>query len=196
MIGSIQSIITNPTLYNMTQSTITQVTTETCLKAVGRPSFILMDKDIDSQTKKYSSVKEFLYQMTCLGIYLAAVMPVLRKGTFKLARKMYKDEPVFQAFKTSGEFLKYHDMDEAAKEAKLNEINANLKSGDKFVKEKLNENFAKGLVEMSSITGSVIGLAIISPIVSHPLIHPILKAAGLTKDNASKEEPVKTSQDK
>ena len=47
MISAIQSFVTSPALYNMTQSTVTQITTETCLKAVGRPAFILGDKDID-----------------------------------------------------------------------------------------------------------------------------------------------------
>ncbi len=188
MINGIQNLISNPTLYNMTQSTITQVTTETCLKAVGRPAFILMDKNIDNQTKKYSSTKEFLYQLTCLGIYLAAVMPLLRKCTFAAAKKLYKNEPVFQAFKNSGEFLNYHKLDETGKIAKLNEINQNLKSGDKFVKENINENFAKGLIEISSIAGSVTGLAIIAPIASHPLIHPILKVLGVDKKNDKPEQ--------
>lgn len=188
MINGIQNLISNPTLYNMTQSTITQVTTETCLKAVGRPAFILMDKNIDNQTKKYSSTKEFLYQLTCLGIYLAAVMPLLRKCTFAAAKKLYKNEPVFQAFKNSGEFLNYHKLDETGKIAKLNEINQNLKSGDKFVKENINENFAKGLIEISSIAGSVTGLAIIAPIASHPLIHPILKVLGVDKKNNKPEQ--------
>ena len=161
----------------MTQSTITQVTTETCLKAVGRPAFILMDKNIDNQTKKYSYTKEFLYQLTCLGIC-----------TFAAAKKLYKNEPVFQAFKNSGEFLNYHKLDETGKIAKLNEINQNLKSGDKFVKENINENFAKGLIEISSIAGSVTGLAIIAPIASHPLIHPILKVLGVDKKNDKPEQ--------
>lgn len=193
MISGIQNLITNPTLYNMTQSTVTQITTETCLKAAGRPAFILMDKNIDSQTKKYSSTKEFLYQMTCLGIYLAAVMPLLKKGTFAAARKLYKDEDVFKAFKNSGEFIKYYKMDEKGKAAKLAEINNSISSGDKFTKEKINENLAKGVIEGSSIIGSVTGLAIIAPIASHPLIHPILKACGLDKKEGeiSNDKPEK-----
>lgn len=183
MISAIQNIITNPNLYNATQSTITQISTETTLKAIGRPAFIVADKNIDSKTKKYSSVKEFLYQMTCLGIYLLAVMPLLRKGTFKVARKMFKDEPVFQAFKTSGDFKKYHALSDAEKLAKINEINKNNEFNKKFEKSDLNENFAKGVVELSSIIGSVTGLAIIAPIVSHPLIRPILNTLGLNENH-------------
>ena len=83
----------------MTQNTVTQITTETCLKAVGRPAFILADKKIDPQTKKFSATKEFLYQLTCLGIYLSIIIPVCRKSAFKAAKKLFKDDKVFQAFK-------------------------------------------------------------------------------------------------
>ena len=48
MINAIQSFVTSPALYNMTQSTVTQITTETCIKDVGRTAFIIADKDIDS----------------------------------------------------------------------------------------------------------------------------------------------------
>lgn len=193
MISGIQNLMANPTLYNMTQNTVTQITTETCLKAVGRPSFILMDKNIDAQTKKYSSTKEFLYQMTCLGIYLAAVMPLLKKGTFAAARKLFKNEDVFKAFKSSNDFMQYYKMDEAGKAAKLSEINNLIKSGDKFTKEKINEDLAKGVIEGSSILGSVTGLAIIAPIASHPLIHPILEVCGLNKKEGevSNDKPEK-----
>ena len=190
MISAIQSFVTSPALYNMTQSTVTQITTETCLKAVGRPAFILGDKDIDSQTKKFSSTKEFLYQMTCLGIYLAAVMPILRKGTFALARKMYKDEPVFKVFKNSGDFMKYYKMNDTEK---LEEINKTLKT-EKITKDKINEDFAKGLTELTSIVGSVTGLAVIAPVISHPLIHPILRTMGLDGNKKDDKKPEQQAQ--
>ena len=191
MISAIQSFVTSPALYNMTQSTVTQITTETCLKAVGRPAFILADKDINPQTKKFSSTKEFLYQMTCLGIYLAAVMPILRKGTFALARKMYKDEPVFKVFKNSGDFMKYYKMNDTEKAAKLEEINKTLKT-EKITKDKINEDFAKGLTELTSIVGSVTGLAVIAPVISHPLIHPILmKTKKMTRNQNNKLNKLK-----
>lgn len=186
MIGGIQNLISNPTLYNMTQSTVTQVTTETCLKAVGRPAFILGDKQIDSQTKKFSATKEFLYQLTCLGIYLSMIHQ-FKKASFSIGRKLFKDEAVFKAFKHPGEFMEYYKMDEAAKSKKLEEINKTLKSGDKFVKEKLNINLGKGIIESCSIFGTVVGLAILAPVVSHPLIHPILKAFGMEQNKETKQ---------
>ena len=93
----IQNIISNPTLYNLTQSTATQVTIETTLKAIGRPGFILVDNQIDKKTKKFAAMKEFLYQMTCLGIYLAMI-PWFKKGAYSLAKKVCKNEAVFKAF--------------------------------------------------------------------------------------------------
>ncbi len=186
MIGGIQNLISNPTLYNMTQSTVTQVTTETCLKAVGRPAFILGDKQIDSQTKKFSATKEFLYQLTCLGIYLSMIHQ-FKKASFSIGRKLFKDEAVFKAFKHPGEFMEYYKMDEAAKSKRLEEINKTLKSEDKFVKEKLNINLGKGIIESCSIFGTVVGLAILAPVVSHPLIHPILKAFGMEQNKETKQ---------
>jgi len=191
MISGISNIISNPTLFNITQSTATQVTTETCLKAVGRPGFILADKNIDDKTKKFSATKEFLYQLTCLGIYLALIIPVFKNGAFKMARKFYKNEPVLNAFKTPDEFMHFHKLDEAGKAAKLKEINSTIKSGDKFTKENINEDFARGIIEGSSIIGSVTGLALIAPIVSHPLIRPILKALGM--ENKEKATPAQQS---
>lgn len=189
MISGIQNLISNPTLYNMTQSTVTQVTTETCLKAIGRPAFILGDKQIDSQTKKFSATKELLYQLTCLGIYLSMIHQ-FKRASFAIGRKLFKDEAVFKAFKHPGEFMEYYKLDEAARTEKLNEINKNLKSGDKFVKENLNTNLGKGIIESCSIFGTVFGLAILAPIVSHPLIHPILKTMGLEekKGHANKAD--------
>ena len=186
MIGGIQNLISNPTLYNMTQSTVTQVTTETCLKAVGRPAFILGDKQIDSQTKKFSATKEFLYQLTCLGIYLSMIHQ-FKKASFSIGRKLFKDEAVFKAFKHPGEFMEYYKIDESAKSKRLEEINKTLKSEDKFVKEKLNINLGKGIIESCSIFGTVVGLAILAPVVSHPLIHPIIKAFGMEQNKETKQ---------
>lgn len=187
MISGIQNLISNPTLYNLTQNTVTQVTTETCLKAVGRPSFILADKQIDPQTKKFSATKELLYQLTCLGIYLSMIHQ-FKKASFSIGRKLFKDEDVFKAFKHTGDFMQYFKMDEAAKLKKLEEINKNRAEGDKFIKENLNLNLGKGIIESCSIFGTVVGLAILAPIVSHPLIHPILKHLGLNHSKKSEEQ--------
>lgn len=186
MISAIQNFITSPAIFNATQSTVTQVTTETCLKAVGRPTFILADKQIDPQTKKFSATKEFLYQITCLAIYLAAITPLCKKGAFAIAKKAYKNEPVFKAFKDSNEFMNFHKLEEAQKVEKLKEMSKTLKNGDAFTRETINqdsENLARGVVEAGSMFGSVAGLAILAPIVSHPIIHPVMKMIGMEAPN-------------
>ena len=45
----ISQILSSPALYNVTQATHAQVSIETGLKAIGRPSFILLDKNIDKE---------------------------------------------------------------------------------------------------------------------------------------------------
>ncbi|MDD3436526.1 MAG: hypothetical protein PHC64_05165 [Candidatus Gastranaerophilales bacterium] len=63
------------------ENTIFAVSVETCLKMVGRPTFIFFDKEADSPEKrKYASVKEFLYQATCLLLYFTIVPFAKRLG--------------------------------------------------------------------------------------------------------------------
>lgn len=182
----ISNILSSPSIYNITQNTAAQVSIETGLKAVGRPGFILIDNNIDPQTKKYSAMKELLFQLTCLVISLGVVIPVFKKGSFGIARKIFKDEKVFKAFKTSDEFNKFHKLSKENKLAKLEEINKN--SEQKYTLEDINEHLAKGTIEISSIAGSVLGLSALSPIVSRPFVRPILKTLGINNDKEKKEE--------
>lgn len=183
----IPPILTNQTIYNITQTTQAQVAIETGLKAIGRPGFILLDNDIDKNTKKYSSMKEFLYQLTCLGLSLGIVIPVFKKGSFAIARKLFKDEAVFQAFKKSDDFNKYNKLSKSNKIIRLNEINA--ATGKNFKLEEINENLAKGMIEVTSIAGSILGLSILSPLISRPFIRPVLKALGIAENkNDSKQQ--------
>ncbi|MBR1423968.1 hypothetical protein IJ579_00220 [bacterium] len=176
MIGS---ILSSQTLYALTQNTAAQVSIETGLKTIGRPGFILLDKNIDPKTKKYSAMKEFLYQISCLGISLGIVIPQFKKGSFKIARKIFKDEPVFNVFKKTKDFLKYYKLDETQKLLKLEEINKIHNTN--YKKEDINEDLAKGTIEALSIIGSMLGLSIFAPLVSRPFIRPILKLVGLNE---------------
>ncbi|MDR1327214.1 MAG: hypothetical protein LBJ74_02270 [Heliobacteriaceae bacterium] len=168
MITAIQTAIANPALNSIAQSTTSALMIETGLKAVGRPSFILMDKDISPQTKKYAAVKELIYQGTCLIAYMALIVPVFKRGAFKLAQKgklLKNDTHLFKDFKNCDEFLKHHKK---------------LSAEDKTAEL---EKYApvKGLIEFGNIIGSVLGLAMIAPQVSHVTIHPILRALGMEK---------------
>ncbi len=179
MIGN---IIANPAIYNITQNTAAQVGIETGLKAIGRPGFILLDNNIDAQTKKYSAMKEFLFQLTCLAVSFGVVIPVFKKGSFAIARKFAKEEKVFQAFNKSDEFVKYNKLSRADKVKKLEEIN-NAKGTD-FKIEDINEDRANGVINVSSIAGSIIGLSALSPIVSRPFVRPVLKMFGMDQEKA------------
>ncbi len=192
MINAITGILSNPTLASVAQNTKASISIETGLKAVGRPSFILADKDITPETKKYAATKEFLYQAICLGVYLALVMPVFKGGAFKLAKKtFYKNKPGFDKFKNASEYLDYHkfaDMKQKPRVAMLSEA----KNADKFKANGMRDALMneaepnkypliKGVIEAGSIIGSVLGLAVLAPQVSHHTIHPIMKALGFEK---------------
>lgn len=188
MIEPIRNILTSPSLMNVAQNTAQAITIETSLKAAGRPAFILMDNDISKDTKKYAAIKEFLYQATCLGVYMALVVPVFKKGGFKFAKeKLYKNTEGFEHFKNFKEFAAF---DKIAKipdvEARLKTIKEkNLKFNDALLKnlKQKEAGFANvtGAVALSDTIGSVLGLAILAPQVSHAFIHPAMKALGLEK---------------
>jgi hypothetical protein len=170
----ISSILTNPAIYNITQTTQAQVAIETGLKAVGRPGFILMDKSIDKNTKKYSATKEFLYQLTCIALSLGVVIPIFKKGSFSIAKKVFKDEPVFKMFKNSDEFNKFYNANKENRVGKLRDMYA--QKSQNYSDDELNRHIhlAKGMIETTSIAGSVLGLSIMAPLVSRPFIRPII----------------------
>ena len=198
MIGPITSALTSSGLTNLVQSTSSSVATETVLKAIGRPGFILIDNDISPDTKKYAAAKEFLYQATCLVIYMALVVPVFKKGAFKYAKNhLFKDVPDagFDKFKDLKTYALYRKLSEKTMEDRQHILNVN-KLQDRFspsIRTELltkddPEKFSKikGSIELGSLIGSVLGLAILAPQVSHAFIHPALRFLGLEKP---KEKP-------
>ncbi len=189
----INNILTSPGIYSVTQNTAAQVGIETGLKAVGRPGFIVLDNNIDPQTKKYSAMKELLFQLTCLVVSLGVVVPIFKKGSFNIARKIFKNEPVFKVFEKSDEFKVFRSMSKEDKLKKLEELNKSHSTDYKL--EDINENLAKGTIEVSSIAGSMLGLSALSPMVSRPFVRPVLKMCGLDKSEAKPENEKKKSLD-
>ena len=199
MISAISKVITNPTLVSVAQNTNASVASETILKSVGRPGFILIDNDIDPATKKYAAAKEFLYQATCLAIYMALVGPVFKKGAFNIAKKyIYKGEEGFNKFKGLNEYLAYHklaDKSQTNRVASLNKDHSQFKFDhdglrEALLNEKKPEMFPhiKGAIELGSTIGSVLGLAILAPQISHAFIHPALRFLGMEEKKQPKTQ--------
>lgn len=198
MISAISKLITNPTLVSVAQNTNASVASETVLKSVGRPGFILIDNDIDPATKKYAAAKEFLYQATCLAIYMALVGPVFKAGAFKVAKNyIYKGAEGFNKFKGMKEYLAYHKLADKSlqnRTASLSKDHSIYKFEHDGLREDLLNNknpekypHIKGAIELGSTIGSVLGLAILAPQVSHAFIHPALKFLGMENKNPKQE---------
>ena len=195
MLNGINNLITSSQLANIAQNTTQSVAVETTLKSIGRPGFILIDKDIDHDTKQYAAAKEFLYQATCLAVYMALIVPIFKKGGFKLAKNyIYKNTEGFEHFSDVKEYMHYRKLAENPSiKNRMSTLEKEIITDKSLVKDKYNETLkeelkkehpnlfshVKGAVELSNIIGSVFGLAILAPQVSHAFIHPALRFLGL-----------------
>lgn len=195
MISAVSKVISNPTLVNIAQNTDASVICKTTVNAVGRPGFILLDNNIDSNTKKFAATKEFLYQATCLAVYMAVIVPIFKKGGFKLAKeKIFKNTEGFEHFKNFKEYTQYRKIaDKLQKSDRISALNSSQDSFSAVLKAEINKdapnkfNSVKGAVDLSNIIGSVVGLAVVAPQVSQALIHPVLRLIGLEKKDDVKK---------
>ena len=179
-----------------------------------------IDKNTDKETRKYAASKEFLYQALCLGIYMMIIPPVFKNGGFKLAQKIFKSENL-PNFKNAKEMLAYHRLANMKPAERLLEQNKkyldlvsdtliNPKDGRKLrdylivdktprgalVKQGKMFELAKGSIELSSIIGSVLGLTILAPELSHLILHPVMKFCGLEDKHHKTEKTVQQTLDK
>lgn len=199
MISAISKVITNPYLVNIAQSSDASVATKTTVNSIGRPGFILIDKNIDAETKKFASTKEFLYQATSLLVYMALIVPIFKNGAFKIAKKhLFKGEEGFNKFVSAKEYLDYRKIAEKAMGERAEAIkklknfnNDNLKNELLTNKTPEKYNSVKGAIEVGNIIGSIVGLSILAPNVSQILIRPVLKVLGMDKKPEPKAEEQK-----
>ena len=192
MINGITSALSNSTFYNIAQNTAARVSIETTLKSIGRPGFILIDSDIDAQTKKYAATKEFFYQAICLAVYLAVIPPIFKAGSYKLGKKYFaKEHPEFSKFKGMNEYLDYHKFAKKNFNDRIASL-SKVKSNNKFKHDGLREelltkdtpeayDIIKGTVEAGTYVGSILGLAIFAPQISHHLVHPLMDLLNMNK---------------
>lgn len=178
---NIEKMLSSKSFTYATKGIMGAVVGTTILKAVGRPAFIYADKHSDKETKKYTAAKEFLYQMLCLIMTFAMVIPV-QMLCFKLSKKYIKLDSL-KGIKTYGDFGKVTtDLDELTPKAKAV---LNNRTTELTPDEKEEIGLTKGAVELGSFVGSLVGLTIVAPLISHEILHPIMGALGLDKKPAS-----------
>lgn len=208
MIDKVANILTNPAFANFAMNTKYTVTTESIFKATGRPAAIMLDKNVDLDTRKYAATKEGLYQLLCLGIYLTMIPLVFKKYGFKIAQKILKNDKDLPKFKDANEYLTYAKLASRKKsdrndEKLLSKISDNLKAeeGDSLsLKQRLLSEdtppefpVAKGAIELSNLVGTVIGLAWIASELSNHILHPIMKTLGFEKSKKTNYNKIDTN---
>lgn len=158
----------------------------TILKAVGRPAFIVTDKKTDKDSKKYAATKEFLYQLLCLGLTFAMVIPT-QWLIFKGSKNFMKGIKELEKLKTYGNFKTVNnDINEFTPEAKKL-LGGTMTKLEGKAREAF--NLVKGADELGSFIASIVGLTIVAPLISHEILHPIMKAFGFGKQHKEIGKP-------
>lgn len=193
MIGAVTNLLSNSTLSAIASDTAGQMISETTLKAIGRPGAILIDNKISDDTKRYAATKEFLYQVTCLAVFGLLIVPVFKHGTFNLAKKVLgKTNPEIKQFENVNEYLDYYKLAVKNKQNRIaslqkdhtkNKFTQKLREHLKTTDTPERYDWIKGALEAGSFTGSILGLAILAPQISHAVIHPVLRLLGFEKQN-------------
>lgn len=205
MLDKVANILLNPQFVNFANNTKYTVTTESLFKATGRPAAIMMDNKVSKDTRKYAATKEGLYQALCLVIYLTMIPFIFQKYGFKLAQKFMKGDKDFPAFKDANEFLNYTklskmDIHERKNHKLLAKISDTLKANNDdnltLKQHLLNDEkppefpFPKGVIELSNLVGTVIGLAWIASELSNYILHPIMNVLGFKQNEKAQDKPV------
>lgn len=182
--NSISNFLSSKKVTYATKGIMGAVVGTTVLKAVGRPTVTMIDKKSDAETKKYTAVKELLYQLLCLGLTFAMVIPA-QKLCFKYSKKFLQGSKELEKIKTHSEFNEVcKDVNELTDKAKdILGTNAKGLSADA----KKSFNLVKGADELTSFATSILGLTIIAPIISHKILHPIMHSLGMDKKDSKKD---------
>ena len=194
--------IGNPNIAKWAKGTAITVYFMTGVKAAVRPVFIMGDKkNNDKQAKKYTAVKEVLYQILCLGV-AAAMIPFAERYGFKLAEKQLgkiaelKNKNItkleqIDGFKElanlKGFNLKGSKKVNAFKDLYLNETFNETKTLSKEADDAM--HVLNGGVETGSFLASILGLTLLAPMISHEILHPIMHALKMDKKGKDVGQP-------
>lgn len=156
--------LTSNAAADFVQNSTAQVLSEGCLKAVGRPTFTLLDKSASEEERKYSATKEFLYQSLSMSAYFLIISP-FKQISYKFLKyfKPIKDLDVVKA-QTKEEF---------------DELFKNMPEG-------IDKTRVRGANEVISILASGVILAMITPQIVNRIIHPIMKKLGIEQKENNK----------
>ena len=175
------NIITSNTASKLVQDSAFQVLSEGSLKAVARPAFTLADKSASLEARKYSAIKEFIFQSVSMVMYFAIITTVFQKGGYKFLKKLPK-------------FQKY----DAIKD--INNIKDFTKVYDSFSKGLLNTTaeqatqlqHTKGGMEIIKMIGSGLILTILCPLVVAKMVSPVMKKLNPIINTENKTEQKET----
>lgn len=193
----VKKFVSNPKTAEFVENTIFAVSVETGLKMIGRPTFIMADKEADSEEKKkFAATKEMLYQGICLTLYLLC-MKKIKHGIYNIISKGLSKDPeskthidaynkeveeiealekkMKDAIKGTGLFnFKDKKLKKAPFKEQIEVIHSKMVSNPNF-------KLPKGAKELSAIIGSILMLTIVAPQISHFIIHPLMKRLGFDK---------------
>ena len=128
---------------------------------------------------------------------------IFQKYGFKIAQKILKGDKDLPAFKNAAEYLNYAKLAKMEKKERqgnklLSKISDTLKADpqDRFtLKEHLLKDekppefpTAKGAIELSNLTGTVIGLAWIASELSNYILHPLMRGLGFENKNVKEKK--------
>ncbi|MCI1273257.1 MAG: hypothetical protein LKG27_02345 [Clostridiaceae bacterium] len=190
-IEAIGNVIGNKSFAKVAAGTAGTVYVMTAIKALGRPYFIYTDKTTnDKKTKQYAATSEFLYQLLCLGLTIAMV-PFFKTAGLKIASKYMKNNKETDAILK--EISKNNIFSRAnAFRAKYKEVEKGFKDNMPQTEHQKTMAIGNGGIEAGSFVGSIIGLTLIAPPISHKIIAPTLHLLGIhTKSEQTPKETTK-----
>lgn len=176
------NIVTSNEASKWVQDSAFQVLSEGTLKAAGRPVFTMIDNSASLEARKYSAVKEFIFQTVSMIMYFAIITTVFQKMGYKVLKKL----PKFKEFTTLDNINNIEDFTKTFDAYAKGLIKADSKQADELQR-------AKGGMEIIKMIGSGLILTILCPLVVAKMVSPIMKAIGM--DGHKKEAASKPQQD-